>query len=402
MSYETPSAAIYLKPKRVRPVERRHPWLFSGAIQRRDGDVAPGDLVSVHAPDGKQLALAYYNPNSQIRARVLTWRDEPIDRDFWRERLARAINQRSALQLGPQTNAVRLINAEADGVPGLIVDKYDDVLVMQCLTAGIDVRRAVIVELLVELLAPRAIVERSDVAVREKEGLPSRVDIVHGDLESRRVTIRESGLRFLVDPLHGHKTGFYLDQRQNRAWIGRRALVADREVLNVFAYTGGFGVYAAANGARHVTNVDTSADALHEAEANFLLNAIDPDAHAFIAADAFQLLRDYRDNGRQFDMIVLDPPKFAHTQRDVKRATRGYKDINWLALRLLRPGGILATFSCSGAISRDLFQKVLFGAATDAGRTVQIVQSLDQSADHPILLSFPESAYLKGFLCYTW
>jgi 23S rRNA (cytosine1962-C5)-methyltransferase len=400
---DTPTATLVLRHGRDKPVLNRHPWVFSGAISRTEGDPAPGDLVTVADSHGKPLATAYFNPRSQIRARILSWEPtEAIDEAFWRGRLAQAIRGRELLALAPETTAYRLINAEADGLPGLVVDRYGNYLIVQCLTLGIDRRKELIFDLLEALLTPGGIYERSDVDVRNKEGLPQASGVRRGEEPPDDLIVLENTLSFLVDVKHGHKTGFYLDQRDNRAAIGRPSVLAERDVLNVFAYSGAFGVYAAHSGASRVTNVDSSAAALELAERNIALNGFTRPDDQYIAGDAFEVLRYYREEGEQFDAVILDPPKFAHTQGGVDRATRGYKDLNWLALRLLRPGGLLATFSCSGLVSADLFQKVVFGAAVDAGREVQIMHHLGQSADHPILLTFPESAYLKGLLCRVW
>jgi 23S rRNA (cytosine1962-C5)-methyltransferase len=418
---------LTLKENRDKPIRQRHPWVFSGAVERLRGDAQPGDLVTVADHRGAPLATAYYNPKSQIVARVLSWDPaEPIDDAFWHGRLQRAIDGRAALGLirneevasgewrvagagappatrhSPLTTAFRLVNAEADGLPGLIVDRYGDYLVMQCLTLGIDRRKAAVTEQLAALLRPAGVLERSDVDVRGKEGLKPLVEMRHGEPPPPELTIHENGHAFVVDVWRGHKTGFYLDQRDNRAAAGRPIYLEGREVLNVFAYTGAFGVYAAAAGAARVTQVDSSAAALELAERNMALNGFARPDDELIAGDAFEVLRYYRDEERQFDAVVLDPPKFATSQGQVDRACRGYKDLNWLALRLLRPGGLLVTFSCSGLVSADLFQKVVFGAAVDARRDVQILQHLGQSTDHPVLLSFPESAYLKGLLCRVW
>ncbi|MBP6017006.1 MAG: class I SAM-dependent rRNA methyltransferase [Candidatus Promineofilum sp.] len=417
---ENPTATLILKPGRDKPVHNRHPWIFSGAIGRVQGQPAPGDLVTVADQKGVPLATAYYNAKSQIQARILSWdAAEPIDEDFWRRRLRLAINGREALT-NPETrheirnttettlptaraplptDAYRLVNAEADGLPGLVVDRYGDYLVMQCQTLGIDRRKEMLTALLVELLQPVGILERSDVDVRGKEGLKPLVELRHGAPPPAELTLRENGFSFLMDVHHGHKTGFYLDQRDNRAAVARPPYMAGREVLNVFAYTGAFGVYAAAAGARAVVQVDSSAPALEIAERNMRLNGFERPTDEYIAGDAFEVLRYFREEGRQFDAVILDPPKFAHNQGQIDRAARGYKDLNWLAMRLLRPEGVLATFSCSGLVSADLFQKIVFSAAVDARRDVQIWRHLSQSADHPVLLSFPESAYLKGLLC---
>jgi 23S rRNA (cytosine1962-C5)-methyltransferase len=364
-----------------------------------EGDPEPGDLVYVLDDNGRYLATAYYNPHSQIRARILTWTDEPIDEAFWHTKIKQAIAGRASLNLEPATKAYRLINAEADGLPGLVVDKYGDYLVMQCLTMGIDRRKALITAVLVHMLNPTGIIERSDANVRAKEGLQNEIGLLWGTAPDAPVNVQENGHTFGVNLLDGHKTGFYLDQRDNRALVCRPEFVDGKDILNVFAYTGGFSVYAAAHGATSVVNVDTSRPALEQAELNMALNEPERPLDEYLLGDAFAVLRDYRDNGRLFDMVILDPPKFVHSKRDLDKASRGYKDLNWLALRLLKPGGLLATFSCSGLLSADLFQKIVFSAAVDADRTVQILHHLHQGPDHPTLLTFPESAYLKGLLC---
>lgn len=397
------TATILLKRGREKPVHNKHPWVFSGAIDTINGDPKTGDLVQIATAENKPLATAYYNPHSQIRARLLSWHlDEEINGRFWQNKIQRAVAGREWLANGGSTSAYRLINAEADNIPGLIVDKYGDYLVMQLLTAGMDVRRDLIIELLADTLSPKGIIERSDVLARQKEQLPQVKGLVWGDAPPAPLLVMENGRFFQVDLLEGHKTGLYLDQRENRMAVTLPAFVADKEILNAFAYTGGFGLYAATNGAGSIVNLDSSIPALEIAEANIAHNNLDRPNDEYLAGDAFEVLRHYRDTDRQFDMIILDPPKFAHSRKDMDRATRGYKDLNWLALRLLRPGGLLATFSCSGRVSADLFQKVIFGAAVDARRDVQIMHTMGQAADHPVLLSFPESAYLKGLLCRVW
>ncbi len=397
------TAFITLKPGRDKPVKQFHPWIFSGAIDSIKGKPDPGDLVQLLDKNGRFLATAYYNPHSQIRCRILSWdANETIDTDFWHRKMAQAINGRSALNLTPHTTAYRLIFGESDLLPGLVVDKYGDYLVMQCLTMGIDRRKTMLAERLADLCRPTGILERSDADVRKKEGLKQTTGLLWGEMPPADLIIRENGIQFAVNLTGGHKTGFYLDQRDNRTAVCRPDHVQDKEVLNVFAYTGGFGLYAIAGGAKQVIHIDSSIDVLELAEKNVGLNGWKRPLDEYIAGDAFEILRHYRDESIQFDTIILDPPKFAHAHRDIDHATRGYKDLNWLALRLLRPGGTLATFSCSGLISADLFQKVVFGAAVDANRHVQILQQLGQAPDHPIALTFPESAYLKGLLCRVW
>ncbi len=390
---------VHLRPNRDKPVRQRHPWIFSGAIARLDGSAGPGDLVEVCDAGGEWLARGYLNPQSQIAVRVLTWQhDEEIDAAFWRRRLAAAAAARADLATSGHTTAYRLVYAESDGVPGLIVDRYGDWLVVQFLTAGVEVRREALLTALADLFSPRGIVDRSDVPVRRQEGLPLRREPAWGLAPPPDLEITENGLRFGVDLLAGQKTGFYLDQRENRRRAGQVA--AGRRVLNAFSFTGAFGVYALAGGAHHVTNVDSSYEALLGAEAALRLNGFDPDRQAEgLAGDVFQILRSLRDEGRTFDMVILDPPKFARSQADVAQAARGYKDINLLGLRLLTPGGLLVTFSCSGAVTADLFRKIVFGASLDAGRQVQILAVLGHGPDHPILLTFPEGEYLKGLLC---
>lgn len=397
---ETTTAKLILKRGREKPVKNRHPWIFSGAVARIEGDASPGDLVTVHDSHDKFLAIAYFNPASQIRGRILSWDSSSgIDESFWRSRIQSALDGRSSLSTNNQTNAYRLINAEADGLPGLIVDRYGDFLIIQCLTLGIDRRKGMLTNLLADLTKPKGIYERSDGAVRHKEGLSQQQGLLWGESPPDELIITENGLQFIVDIRKGHKTGYYLDQRHNRALLSNPSVVADKSILNVFAYTGGFSVHAAAAGAGAITNIEGSIPALELAERNMALNGFSRVSDEYIAGDAFEILRHFRDQDRNFDIIILDPPKFAHAKRDVVRASRGYKDLNLLAMQLLRSGGHLMTFSCSGLISEDLFQKILFGAVVDARKEAQIVQRLGQSSDHPISLTFPESAYLKGFLC---
>ncbi len=389
-------STIVLKPGREKSLQRRHPWVFSGAIHRVEG-AQPGGIVDILAHDGRFLARGYFNPRSQIRVRVLTWDErEPIDADFWRRRVTAAWQRRASPLVRGTGTAWRAIHAESDGLPGLIVDVYGPYLVVQVLTLGIETALNDILPALVEVAEPRGVLERSDVDVRHQEGLSPRVRVLWGEAPPPRVEIEEDGHRFLVDVWKGHKTGFYLDQRVNRAIVAKWA--AGRDVLNAFAYTGGFAVYALAAGARHVLNVDTSADALALAAENLALNDFSPDRWTNEEGDVFHVLRRYVTESRTFDMIILDPPKFATSKANVQRAARGYKDINRLAFLLLREGGILATFSCSGLVDPDLFQKIVFSAALDAGVDGHILAVLSQPPDHPILLTFPEGRYLKGMV----
>ena len=403
------NGVVVLKRKRARPVLQRHPWIFSGAIERIEGDVVDGDVVEVRDAGRNWLARGYLNQRSQIAVRLLTWRqDEPVDRAFWQRRLERAIAARRSLADDPTTTAYRLVHAESDYLPGLIVDRYGEWLVVQFLTLGMERRREELVGLLVSLLVGslvgsldgvRGVYERSDVEVRAKEGLERRTGPLWGDEPPELVEVLENGHRFLVDMRRGHKTGFYLDQRENRARLPN--FCDGAEVLDAFAYSGGFS--ACAVGASQVTLVESSAPALDLARRNLALNCCEQHRNVeYVEGDVFSALRGYRAQGRGFDVVVLDPPKFASSEQEVKRAARAYKDVNRLAFQLLRSGGVLFTFSCSGAVSADLFQKIVFGAAVDAEREAQIIGYLAQGADHPVALTFPEGTYLKGLICRVW
>lgn len=393
---------VILKRNRAKPVSQRHPWVFSGSIDRVEGDPADGDSVDVRDAGSNWLARGYINRRSQITVRLLTWQqDERVDAGFWRRRLERAIAARQALASDPVSDAYRLVHAESDCLPGLIVDRYNDWLVVQFLTLGVERWKDELVGLLVGLIAGvRGVYERSDADVREKEGLERRKGVLWGQEPPEEIAIVENGHRFLVDVRQGHKTGFYLDQRENRARLP--AFCAQAEVLDAFSYVGGFGVYAAAGEAKAVTLVDGSAPALEMAQRNIELNGFEDVAVEYVEGNVFSILRGYRAQERQFDVVVLDPPKFAHSGREVERAARAYKDVNLLAFQLLRSAGVLFTFSCSGAVSAELFQKIVFGAALDAGRDAQIVGHLAQGSDHPVALAFPEGAYLKGLICRVW
>ncbi|MGD8857946.1 MAG: class I SAM-dependent rRNA methyltransferase [Chloroflexota bacterium] len=393
--------ALILKPGRDKPVRNRHPWIFSGAIAALEGpEPKPGGLVDILDDQRQWLARGYYNRHSQIRARVLSWSaPQPIDRAFWSSKIRQALALRRSLALEPETNAYRLVNAESDGLPGLIVDKYADFLVIQCLTAGIDSRKSELISILGDLLKPAGVIERSDASVRKKEGLRKESGLRFGVPPPTPLTVMENGIIMQADLHQGHKSGLYLDQRENRSHVGQSRVVGGRDVLNVFAYTGAFGLYAARAGASTITNIEQSADFLETARLNMSLNGYERNQDSYLSGDAFQLLRQLRESGESYDVVILDPPKFASSRKDVLAASRGYKDLNFQALHLLRPEGILATFSCSGHIDLDLFQKILFAAAVDAGRDVQILRYLTQGPDHPIAVNFPESAYLKGFLC---
>jgi 23S rRNA (cytosine1962-C5)-methyltransferase len=390
--------SVILKQGREKSLLRRHPWIFSGAIDHVEGEPASGETVDLLSSSRQFLARASYSPQSQIRARVWTFADEPVDQEFFRKRIRAALAMRYEFQIEHNIHAARLIYAESDQLPGLIVDRYGAVLVLQSLTAGSEYWKGTIADLLLEETGLENIYERSDADVRELEGLEQKVGILRGRIPQPQLTIYEHGLKFLINIEHGHKTGFYLDQSRNRLRV--RELTQDKDVLDCFCYTGGFTINALAGAAKSVTALDASGDALALAKENGTLNDLPNDKANFIEGDVFQLLRRFRDENRSFDMIILDPPKFAPTAAQAERAARGYKDINLLAFKLLRPRGILVTFSCSGGIDAGLFQKIVAGAALDAGVEAQIVEHLSQSADHPVLLNFPEGTYLKGLICY--
>jgi 23S rRNA (cytosine1962-C5)-methyltransferase len=389
---------LILKPSRERSLRLKHPWLFSGAVEGVRGDPAPGDTVELIAADGEWLARAAYSPRSQIVARVWTWaRDEDVGEGLLRDRLARAIAARRAVLDLHETDAYREVHAESDGLPGIIVDRYGTVRVIQLLSAGAERWREAILQALAGRGDCSAIYERSDVDVRALEGLEPRSGPAWGELPESHLSIREGGLGYLVDVRQGQKTGFYLDQRDNRAVFRRQ--VRRGETLNCFAYTGAFTVSALAAGAGRVLSIDSSEASLALARENVRLNGLPEESCEWIAGDAFVELRKLRDRARSFDVVVLDPPRFAATAAQAQRAARGYKDINLLAFKILRPGGLLFTFSCSGGVSPELFQKIVAGAGQDAGVEATIVGWLGQPADHPVLLSFPEGRYLKGLIC---
>lgn len=390
--------SIILKPGREDSLKRRHPWLFSGAINSVQGNPAAGETVLICDAKGVALASGAYSPVSQIRCRVWSFDpDEQINDSFFLDRLQQAISRRHLLGLGIEADsACRLCYSESDGLPGLIVDIYTHTVVCQFLSAGAEYWKDTITAHLQALLPGRIIYERSDVEVRQKEGLSPRSGLVSGSEPLQWIVIEEHGVKYQVDIRHGHKTGFYLDQRDNRNKV--RQYASGKQLLNCFSYSGGFALSALAAGAEHVVNIDSSATALAIIDDNARLNSIKPDRIENIEANAFEQLRAFRSEQRQFDLIVLDPPKFIDSKQAVNRGARAYKDINMQAFALLRPGGILVTFSCSGLLSPALMQKIVADAALDAGRQGRIIDRLHQSADHPVALNFPEADYLKGLI----
>ena len=384
---------LVLKPGREKSLKRRHPWVFSGAIAKVTGKPEAGETIEIYSGDGHFLAVAAYSPQSQIVARVWDWERRDIDAAFFRSRIERALALRAHLL--PTNDTVRLVHAESDGLPGVVIDRYGEIVVLQLSSAGAIRWRDAIADAVDAVVRPHTIFERSDAEVLELEGIAPSVGLLRGAAPPERALVYEAGAVFEVDVAHGHKTGFYLDQRDNRLRL--REFAEKREVLDCFAYTGGFTVNALSGGAASVTAIESSGPALVLLKRNVALNKL-PEAEC-IEGDVFQLLRKMRDQARSFDLIVLDPPKFAPTSAHAAKAARAYKDINLLAFKLLRPGGLLFTFSCSGGVSRELFQKIIAGAALDAGVDAQIVEQLSAGADHPVALNFPEGEYLKGLLC---
>lgn len=384
---------LILKPGREKSLKRRHPWVFSGAVAKLTGEPVAGETIEICSSEGEFLAMAACNPQSQIVGRVWDWRRGEIDAAFFLARIHRAVALRA--RLVPAHDAVRLVHAESDGLPGVVIDRYGETVVMQLSSAGAMRWREAIADAVMAVVKPVTLYERSDADVLALEGLQPSVGLLRGTPPPSPVVVNELGAMFEVDVPHGHKTGFYLDQRANRWRV--RELAAQCEVLDCFAYTGGFTVNALVGGAANVTAIDSSGPALELLKHNVALNGL-PGAEC-IEGDVFQLLRKLRDQARSFDLIVLDPPKFAPTAAHAEKASRAYKDINLLAFKLLRAGGLLVTFSCSGGVSRDLFQKIVAGAALDAGVDAQIVEQLSPGADHPVALNFPEGDYLKGLVC---
>jgi len=383
---------VFLKKGREGPVLRGHPWIFSGAIERVEGDSEKADVVDVSDSEGLWLARGLSNPRSQIRVRLLTWEQEDIDEGFFTRRLSRAAALRQQY-LPPSTNAYRIVNGEGDFLPGLVVDRYDDFFVCQFLTAGMDHLKGMVVDSLAKLFAIKGIYERSEGGVRGEEGLPPASGVLAGEEPPDLIRIEENQLTFLVDLRQGQKTGFFLDQRDNRLLL--LSLAKDKTVLNCFAYTGAFAAYALKGGARRVISVESSRSALELAKQNSALNGLAPSESDFVRADAFAYLKGCQHG---FDIVVLDPPSLAPKRADVAAASGSYKFLNLHAFRVLKPGGLLLTFCCSQHLSQDLFQKIAFGAAMDSGRKVQILRRLGHPLDHPVSLHHPEGEYLKGLL----
>jgi 23S rRNA (cytosine1962-C5)-methyltransferase len=388
------SATLVLKKGGLKPLAQGHPWVFAQSVGRLHGRARPGEVVRLVDADDRFLAWAWFSPESHIRARVLERREKVFPDDAWlAAQLAAALDRRRELGL-TQTQAYRLVNAEADGLPGLIVDRYGDGLVVQALSAGAEAVKFTVAGWLKENLTPAWIWERSDQEVRKLEGLDPWAGPLFGQAPER-VRLTEEGVAFIAQPLSGQKTGFFLDQRDNRRLVA--SLARGREMLDCFCYGGGFAVRALMGGAKNAILADSSVSALELARDNLEANGVGERAE-LVKANVFDLLRAYREQKRRFDLIVLDPPKLAPTKASLPQATRAYKDVNMGGLRLLAPGGILATFSCSAGMDMASFQEMLLWAAEDTGRRCQVLHAMGQPPDHPHLLGFPESHYLKGLI----
>lgn len=393
------TASLYLEKGREKSLLRNHPWIFSRAIKRIEGKPQSGETVNILRHDGKWLATASYSPHSQIRARIWSFEQREINLAFFIEKIKLAQRLRDDIISRDGLTGYRLIAAESDGLPGITIDKYDHYLVGQFLTAGAEYHKQTLCDALLTVFPDCHLYERSDVAVRKKEGLDEITGVLRGQAPSTPIIIEENSVKIQVDIINGHKTGFYLDQRDSR----RQSMkyMKDKDVLNCFSYTGGFGLYAMKAGAKRVINADVSQPALDMAKQNAELNGFDVSKKktVFLNADVFKLLREYRDQGTQFDVVIMDPPKFAESKAQLNGACRGYKDINMLAMQIIKPGGTLLTYSCSGLMDQVLFQKIIADAAVDAGRSVKFVERFEQAADHPVDSAYPEGFYLKGFAC---
>lgn len=391
-------ANVYLKKGRERSLRRRHPWVYSGAIDRVAGDPTAGDVVRVHDHAGNCAGWGYFNPRSKIQVRVLDWNEQAvIDESWWRARLSRAVEMRRTMRSVVGATAQRLVYAEADGLPGLIVDRYGDYLVVQCLTAGVERHKPQLFRLLADVAPARGVFERSDSDARALEGLDPHSGVVVGAEPPALIEVSEGAGHFVVDVRRGHKTGFYIDQGENRRRVARFA--QDARVLDLFCYSGSFGIHALRAGAKSVRFVDSSQLALEHVRQHLELNNLEIERAEIIEENAFELMRSYRDRGEKFDLVIVDPPKFAPSRAMRAKAERAYKDVNLQALRLVEPGGVLATFSCSGAVGPEAFARIVAWAQIDSGREVQVLHRLSQAPDHPISPTFPESEYLTGLIC---
>ena len=389
---------VVLKKGKEKAVQHRHPWVFSGAIERVKGKPENGDIVRLLNAKGEFMAYGFYNDQSRVALRLLEWNEAvTVDEAWWRRKVAVAVAARQYILAGGSTNTCRLIFSESDYLPGLIVDKYADHLSLQILTSGMERLKPVIIDELQKLLNPASIFDKSDASSREHEGMAASFGILAGSEPPALVEVVENGIRYGINIAEGQKSGFYCDQRDNRRILAEYA--KGKNVLDCFSYTGGFTLNAFAHGAQSVTSVDSSALAIETLKSNLALNGFADKDHRAIQSDVNKQLRKFRDDGEMFDIVVLDPPKYAPSRSALDRAARAYKDLNRLAMLILKPGGLLATYSCSGAMDMTTFKQILAWAALDAGREVQFINQFCQPADHPVSASFPEGEYLKGLLC---
>ena len=389
---------VNLAKGKEKPVKHHHSWVFSGAIAKVIGKANNGDIVRVNDNNGQFLAYGYYNQSSKITVRLLSWSEsETIDKDWWFQKIKKSIERRNEGIDFNTTDSYRLIFSEADELPGLIVDKFQDYLVCQFLTLGIDQRKQIIIDALVQILQPKGVYERSDAAARTLEGIAVSNGLLYGTIPNEPILIKENNLHFLVDVNEGQKSGYFLDQRENRAYLSNFA--KGKTVLDCFSYSGGFSLYAKNAGAKYVTSIDSSALAMETLRSNYEANQMAFASEQLIVADVFQYLRNANAENLQWDLIILDPPKLAPSRKSLPRAERAYKDLNLQALKLMKEGDLLATFSCSGSLTLEHFKQILAWAAVDAGKELQFIHEFGQPIDHPVRSAFPESFYLKGLLC---
>lgn len=393
-----PMSEVILKKGKDKAVNQLHPWIFSGAIETVKGKPQNGDIVTVLDHHKEFLAKGFYNSQSRVAVRVLEWNEEVvIDQEWWRARIKEAVTARLPLLASGHTNTCRLIFSEADFLPGLIADIYDRYISVQILSSGMEVVKPILLEELKLLLSPLGIFDRSDATARAHEGLEASHGLLYGENPPEFVEVKENGIKYLINIAEGQKSGFFCDQRDNRRIVAEHS--KGKKILDCFSYSGGFSLNALHAGAESVISVDSSALAIETLKKNISLNGFDASRHQAIQSDVNKQLRAFRDQGELFDIIVLDPPKYAPSRSALDKASRAYKDLNRMGMGLLKPGGLLATYSCSGAVDISLFKQIIAWAALDAGRKVQFIYQFCQPEDHPVRASFPEGEYLKGLLC---